>query len=226
MDNAPNNETRAQNEMQRDIPAMDLALREFTFELSKMIDMGVSLVRSLDVLHQIERNPELAAVIADIGDKIEGGSSMSRAMESHPEVFDSVYVAMVRAGEVGGVLEITLERLAGILAVSDASLEGKSLYADQAICKEFSWLFGTLLTSGVPVLQALEVSSNRFDESFKNAVMDARQKIREGDRMANVFSEYPQHFNQEFLHIVSVGEANGNLDYMLSTYAKSDTLLN
>lgn len=222
---SPDENLRPEQGASVQVPAMDLALREFTFEFSKLIDMGISLVRCLDVLQQMEKNPELKSAINDIGMRVEGGQSLSRAMNEHTDIFDPVYIAMVKAGEVGGVLEATFGRLVDTLKVSDASLEGKSLYADRAQSKEFAWLFGTLLTSGVPMLQALAVSADRFEDPVKEAILESRSLVREGGRLSDGFAKYPDLFNTEFVHIVGVGEQSGSLDYMLMKYAESDALL-
>ena len=80
-----------------------------------MIDAGVSLVRCLDVLGEQTQNPRLRRIIRDIRSEVEAGNTLSKAMSKYPTVFDNLFVGLIRAGEVGGVLEESLQRLAGFL---------------------------------------------------------------------------------------------------------------
>jgi type IV pilus assembly protein PilC len=100
----------------------DLAI--FSRQFSTMINAGLSLLRSLDILADQTPNATLAEVIRGVKTSVEKGMSLSEAMQKHPKVFDRLYVAMVRAGEVGGVLDATLVRLADTLERS-VELRGK-----------------------------------------------------------------------------------------------------
>ena len=100
----------------------DLAI--FSRQFSTMINAGLSLLRSLDILADQTPNATLAQVIREVKTSVEKGMSLSEAMQKHPKVFDRLYVAMVRAGEVGGVLDATLVRLADTLERS-VELRGK-----------------------------------------------------------------------------------------------------
>ncbi len=93
-------------------------------QFATMINAGVSLVRCLDVLEQQSSNPNLKEIIRDIESEVEGGATLSRSMGKFPRVFSELAVGLVRAGEVGGVLDETLERLAGFLE-SDLELRRK-----------------------------------------------------------------------------------------------------
>ena len=88
------------------------ALAAFTRQLATLIDAGLPLLRGLRILQQQESNPRLKRVVGELGEAIEGGSSLTEALLAHPKVFNGLYVNMVRAGEVSGALEITLRRLA------------------------------------------------------------------------------------------------------------------
>lgn len=87
----------------------------FYRQFATMINAGVSLVRCLDVLEQQTSNAALKEIIRDIQSEVEGGATLSRAMTKYPRVFNELAVGLVRAGEVGGVLDETLERLAGFV---------------------------------------------------------------------------------------------------------------
>src|SRR3982751_4088632 len=83
----------------------------FTRQLATLIDSGLPLLRSLNVLAKQERDKLLKKTINDLADSVQGGSTFSDALALHPRIFNNLYVNMVKAGEVGGVLELVLNRL-------------------------------------------------------------------------------------------------------------------
>ena len=91
----------------------DLAI--FCRQFSTMIDAGVSLVRALDVLGEQTSNPRLKRIIREIQTEVESGQTLSRSMQKYPRVFNNLFVGLIRAGEVGGVLEEALQRLSHFL---------------------------------------------------------------------------------------------------------------
>jgi len=84
----------------------------FTRQLATLIDSGLPLLRSLTVLEKQEPNPVLRATVAALAENVQGGSTFSESLAQHPKIFNKLYVNMVKAGELGGVLEIVLNRLA------------------------------------------------------------------------------------------------------------------
>ena len=84
----------------------------FTRQLATLIDSGLPLLRSLNVLAKQERDKVLKKTINSLADSVQGGSTFSDALALHPHVFNDLYINMVKAGEVGGVLELVLNRLA------------------------------------------------------------------------------------------------------------------
>jgi len=84
-------------------------------QFSTMIDAGVNMVRCLTVLADQATNPKLKAILNDIQSEVEGGQTLSRALEKYPAVFDRLFVGLVSAGEVGGALEESLQRLSQFL---------------------------------------------------------------------------------------------------------------
>lgn len=80
-------------------------LSVFCRQFSTMIDAGVSLVRSLDVLGTQTQDPKLRKILTDLGERVESGESLSRAMQRHPRTFNNLFIGLIKAGEVGGVLE-------------------------------------------------------------------------------------------------------------------------
>jgi type IV pilus assembly protein PilC len=86
-------------------------LTTFTRQLATLVDAGLPLLRGLRVLEKQERNATLKSIIAKLAVSIEGGSTFSEGLAQHPKVFNRLFVNMVKAGELGGVLEVVLNRL-------------------------------------------------------------------------------------------------------------------
>ena len=292
-------------------------LSVFCRQFSTMVDAGVSLVRCVDVLGQQTQDPKLRRILIDIGERVEGGESLSRAMQRHPRTFNNLFIGLVRAGEVGGVLEESLQRLSQflesdvalrrkvkaamtypiivaimatlitgflviwfvpqwIVILQDLGLKKESLPAPtkflinlsdllihrgwiilvvvilivvswrlfvstrfgrrvadrmklkvpvfgklhHKICMaRFSRTMGTLLTSGVPILQAMETVAGTVGNSImSDAVMEARARIREGDRIGDPL-EASRLFPPMVVHMIGVGEESGSLDFMLQKIA-------
>ncbi len=84
----------------------------FTRQLATLIDAGLPLLQSLNVLAKQEPNPNLRATIVALGEAVQGGSTFSEALAAYPKMFNKLFVNMVKAGEIGGVLEVVLKRLA------------------------------------------------------------------------------------------------------------------
>jgi type IV pilus assembly protein PilC len=84
----------------------------FTRQLATLIEAGLPLMRSLNTLAKQERNPVMRATMMSLAEAVESGGTFSEALAQHPKIFDKLYVNMVKAGELGGVLEIVLNRLA------------------------------------------------------------------------------------------------------------------
>ncbi len=292
-------------------------LSVFCRQFSTMIDAGVSLVRCLDVLGQQTADPKLKKILMDIGERVEGGESLSRAMQRHPKAFSSLFIGLVKAGEIGGVLEESLQRLSHFLEkdvelrrkvkaamtypvlvftmamlitgflvywfvpqwiaiLTDLGIKGDDLptptkiliaisdivvhdgliaigcvialifawklfvgtrfgrrVADRIRLKlpvfgklhhkiclaRFSRTMGTLLTSGVPILQAMETVAGTVGNSvMADAVLEARARIREGDRIGDPLEE-SRLFPPMVVHMIGVGEESGSLDFMLQKIA-------
>src|SRR5215217_6614330 len=84
----------------------------FSRQLATMINAGLPIVRSLYVLSEQTENPKLKDVVVAMRKDVEAGSALSEALEKHPEVFSRLYTEMVKAGEIGGILDGVLLRLA------------------------------------------------------------------------------------------------------------------
>jgi type IV pilus assembly protein PilC len=84
----------------------------FTRQLATLIDAGLPLLRGLNVLAKQERDLVLKGTINNLADSVQGGSTFSESLAQHPRIFNKLYINMVKAGELGGVLELVLIRLA------------------------------------------------------------------------------------------------------------------
>jgi len=84
----------------------------FTRQLATLVDAGLPLLRGLTVLGKQEPDPVLKRTIAELTESVQGGGTFSEGLAGHPKIFNKLYVNMVRAGELGGVLEVVLNRLA------------------------------------------------------------------------------------------------------------------
>ena len=84
----------------------------FTRQLATLIDAGLPLLRGLSVLAKQERDAVMKKTITQLADSIQGGGTFSEGLAQHPRIFNDLYVNMVKAGELGGVLEVVLTRLA------------------------------------------------------------------------------------------------------------------
>lgn len=84
----------------------------FTRQLATLVDAGLPLMKGLSVLGDQEKNRIMRSAIAGMADSVQTGSTFSESLGQHPKIFNKLYVNMVKAGELGGVLEVVLNRLA------------------------------------------------------------------------------------------------------------------
>src|SRR5437667_6647104 len=103
-------------------------LTTVTRQLATLVDAGLPLLRGLRVLEKQERNPTLKSIIGDLALSIEGGSTFSEALAQHPKVFNRLFINMVKAGELGGVLEVVLARLSEFMEKAQ-KIKGKVIAA-------------------------------------------------------------------------------------------------
>lgn len=103
-------------------------LTTFTRQLATLVDAGLPLLRGLRVLAKQEKNQTLKETLGHLATSIEGGSTFSEALAQHPKVFNRLFVSMVKAGELGGVLEVVLNRLAEFMEKAQ-KIKGKVIAA-------------------------------------------------------------------------------------------------
>ena len=112
----------------------------FTRQFSTMINAGLPLVQCLDILSSQQPNPSFKKVTLQIKGDVEGGSTFADALSKHPKIFDSLYVNIVAAGEVGGVLDTVLNRLAVYMEKNESlknKVKGAMTYPIIVLCVAF-----------------------------------------------------------------------------------------
>ena len=121
-------------------------LTQFTRQLCTLIDAGLPILRSLRILEQQQKPGPLRVAIRLVAEDVEGGVTLSDAMARHDKAFNSLYTNMIRAGELGGVLDVILERLADFLEKSQAlrrKVIGAMIYPAAVIS------FAVLIVTGI-----------------------------------------------------------------------------
>lgn len=286
----------------------------FSRQLSTLVSAGVPIVQGLNILEAQAESPGFKFVVGALRADIEAGLSIADAMGKHPQAFTELYVAMIKAGEVGGILDTILERLSGflesaeqlrakvksalmyptvvfsaagiitiflivfvipifkdifsgfgaelpfltrvIIGISDF-LRAKILYiipvvglgvwlfkkwmktpkgqekVDEISLKlpvfgillkkvaiaKFTRTLGTLIKSGVPILQGLEtVAKTAGNKVIEKAINASRDSIKEGGRISDPLKK-ANIFPPMVIQMISVGEETGGLDTMLNKIA-------
>jgi type IV pilus assembly protein PilC len=137
------------------IPTKDVVI--FTRQFATMINSGLPLVQSLDILAKQSENKALRAVIEEILYDVESGQTLADAMGGHPKVFTDLYKNMVAAGEAGGILDTILLRLAVFLEKADAlkrKIKGAMIYP-VVIFTVAGAAVSVLLLFVIPVFQSM-----------------------------------------------------------------------
>ncbi len=288
----------------------------FTRQFATMIDAGLPLVQCLDILAGQQENKIFQSALRDIKSSVEQGATFSDSLRKHPKIFDELYINLVHAGEVGGILDSILNRLAVYIEKRVKlirQVRGAMTYPIAVICiliivvivlltfvipafeqmfkdfgakdalpkltqiviwfshsfvsalpitipsailfvigsiffyrqpkgkrfvhrmllvlpiigpvmrkiavARFSRTLGTLLQSGVPILDALDVCAKSSGNVIvESAIMYVRGKISEGKNMAEPLME-TKVFPSMVVQMIAVGEQTGALDQMLSKIA-------
>jgi len=129
----------------------------FTRQLSTMIDAGLPLVQSLEILGEQVENPTFKKVLRTIRSDVETGTTFADAMKKHPACFDTLYCNMVEAGEIGGILDTILNRLASFMEKNMAlkkKVKGAMTYPIICICISFV-VMAVMLVFVVPVFEKM-----------------------------------------------------------------------
>ena len=309
----------ALNEIEINIPGFGPKVKTkdivvFTRQFATMIDAGLPLVQCLDILAGQQENPLLKKTLIEVKGSVEGGSTFADALSKHPKVFDDLFVNLVAAGEVGGILDTILNRLSGFMEKNEklkGEIKGALTYPIAVIIiacvivtgllvfvvpifedmfagfgsalpaptqvvvnmseflqtqwylllggmaavyiglkqyykttsgrvimdgiflklpvfgdllkksavARFTRTLGTMLSSGVPILEALEiVAKTSGNKVIENAIMQARTSLSEGKTLSEPLAE-TKVFPGMVTQMINVGEATGAMDAMLSKIA-------
>ncbi|MGB9911051.1 MAG: type II secretion system F family protein [Microgenomates group bacterium] len=131
----------------------------FTRQFSTMITAGLHITEALEIL-ELQSPPGLRRVVREVLKDIEGGKSLSQAIEKHPEAFDTLYVSLVKAGETAGVLEKVLSRLADNMEKQkefQGKVKGAMIYPAIVI-------FGMIIVAGIMVIFVLPKMMTIYEE--------------------------------------------------------------
>ena len=137
-------------------------LTTFTRQLATLVQAGLPLLRGLRVLQKQERNATLKEILGDLSVSIEGGSTFSEALAQHPRTFNRLFVNMVKAGEIGGVLEVVLKRLSEFMEKAQ-KIKGKvvaAMFYPVAVMCVATVIMGVLMVVVIP----------KFKEIFEGAL--------------------------------------------------------
>lgn len=157
-------------------------LTTFTRQLATLVDSGLPLLRGLRVLERQEKHPTLKRIIDELGNSIEGGSTFSEGLAHHPKVFNRLFVNMVKAGEIGGVLEVVLQRLSEFMEKAQ-KIKGKvvaAMFYPVAVMTVAVIILGVLMIFVVPKFK--EVFADLLDgadmPAFTNLVLQISDTIK------------------------------------------------
>jgi len=222
---------------------LPLALIAFTRRFSLMLDAGVALVRALEILQTMpspygEASRRLRA-------SVERGETLHKAMTEHRDLFPPVYVGMIRAGEAGGVLEESVQRLKKVLArewdlamrhpATESPLflvlpAGKSLprnwtemseYQRTVTLSLFFETLGTLLQSGVPIVQAMRTVSDLLPTASQDGWVRAIELVHPRGELFSPEMLRMGVFPDFAVEMIRIGEESGSLDSMMHSLAES-----
>ncbi len=139
--------------MQPKVTNKDIVI--FTRQFSTMIDAGLPLVQGLNILADQAENPTFRAILKQITKDVEGGSTLAEAMKKHPKVFNDLFVNLIAAGEVGGILDTILQRLATFIEKAEelkTKIKGAMTYPIVVIIIAFI-VIAVILIFVIPVFQ-------------------------------------------------------------------------
>ena len=139
--------------MQPKVTNKDIVI--FTRQFSTMIDAGLPLVQGLNILAEQAENPTFRAILKQITKDVEGGSTLAEAMKKHPKVFNDLFVNLIAAGEVGGILDTILQRLATFIEKAEelkTKIKGALTYPIVVICIAFI-VIAVILIFVIPVFE-------------------------------------------------------------------------
>ena len=129
----------------------------FTRQFATMIDAGLPLVQCLDIQSTQQPNKKFKSILSEVKNDVEQGSTFADALRKHPKPFDDLYVNLVQAGEIGGILDTILNRLAVYLEKADAlkrKVKGAMIYPSTILVVSIA-VITLLLVKVIPVFQQM-----------------------------------------------------------------------
>lgn len=170
-------------------------LTTFTRQLATLVQAGLPLLRGLRVLQKQERNANLKTILGELATSIEGGSTFSEALAQHPKVFNRLFVNMVKAGEIGGVLEVVLKRLSEFMEKAQ-KIKGKvvaAMFYPCAVMVVATAIMGVLMVLVIP----------KFKEIFEGTLGGGRSLPAFTSFVLGVSEQIKDHFGQTMLYILA-----------------------
>lgn len=138
----------------------------FTRQFATMIDSGLPIVQCLDILSMQGENKVFSEVLKDVKGYVEQGGTLSEGMSRHPKVFDPLFVNLIAAGEVGGILDTILGRLAGYIEKASTlkrQVRSAMVYPTAVLLVAFAIIF-VMLTWVIPAFQKMFAEFGGTDE--------------------------------------------------------------
>jgi type IV pilus assembly protein PilC len=164
--------------LQPKVKTKDLIL--FTRQLSTMIDAGLPLIQGLEILANQEPNKTFQKILNQIKTDVEAGSTFADALKKHPKVFDTLYTNLVAAGELGGVLDVILQRLAAYIEKNEKlkrKVKGALVYPTTILVIAFVVVI-IMLVFVIPVFQEMFSSLGGQLPALTQAVVDLSGFLR------------------------------------------------
>ena len=152
----------------------------FSRQFAAMVEAGIAMLRVLTVMVDQTENPRLGAIIAQVKSDVEQGTPLSESLAKYPDVFDRLYVAMVKAGEAGGVLDQVLNRLA-IFLEARSKLQHKvqtAMTYPIAVVSIASVVVWFMLSFILPKFSAIFASTGGKLPAFTQALIDVSNVVR------------------------------------------------
>ena len=144
--------------MQPKVKNKDIVI--FTRQFSTMIDAGLPLVQGLNILAEQNDNPTFKSILKQLTKDVEGGSTLAEAMKKHPKAFDNLFVNLIAAGEIGGILDTILQRLATFIEKAEelkSRIKGALTYPIVVLAIAFI-VIAVILIFVIPVFQDMFAS--------------------------------------------------------------------
>src|SRR5208282_909160 len=169
-------------------------LTTFTRQLATLVQAGLPLLRGLRVLQKQEKNSNLKGILGELATAIEGGSTFSEALAQHPKVFNRLFVNMVKAGEIGGVLEVVLKRLSEFMEKAQ-KIKGKvvaAMFYPCAVLVVATAIMGVLLVVVIP----------KFKEIFQGSLGQGQELPPFTVFVMSISETVKNHFVRTFFYII------------------------